>query len=158
MGVEGIMDLYKKTMKNVMLSGPTNLATVIRTATNHAIQAAETHLNYTIQLIITDGDINDMSKSIDAIIDASPHPISFIIMGVGSGDFTNMHILDGDDALLSQNGKTAERDIVQFVHFEPGMNPTILAQEVLHEVSQCYKFPDGFSHLFLCALIDTYST
>eukprot|EP00599_Poterioochromonas_sp_BG-1_P003567 CAMPEP_0173145834 /NCGR_PEP_ID=MMETSP1105-20130129/8128_1 /TAXON_ID=2985 /ORGANISM="Ochromonas sp., Strain BG-1" /LENGTH=627 /DNA_ID=CAMNT_0014059909 /DNA_START=85 /DNA_END=1968 /DNA_ORIENTATION=- len=133
-GVEGIMDLYKKTMKNVMLSGPTNLATVIRTATNHAIQAAETHLNYTIQLIITDGDINDMSKSIDAIIDASPHPISFIIMGVGSGDFTNMHILDGDDALLSQNGKTAERDIVQFVHFEPGMNPTILAQEVLHEI------------------------
>ncbi len=157
-GVEGIMDLYKKTMKNVMLSGPTNLATVIRTATSHAIQAAETHLNYTIQLIITDGDINDMSKSIDAIIDASPHPISFIIMGVGSGDFTNMHILDGDDALLSQNGKTAERDIVQFVHFEPGMNPTTLAQQVLHEVSECYEFSDEFSPLFLCALIDTYST
>lgn len=41
-------------------------------------------------------------------------PLSIIIVGVGSEDFTNMHILDADDQPLYSNTlkKGMERDIV----------------------------------------------
>lgn len=42
-------------------------------------------------------------------------------VGVGSANFENMQILDGDEKALRSKGQTAERDIVQvsilFVHF-----------------------------------------
>jgi hypothetical protein len=41
--------------------------------------------------------------------------MSIIIVGVGATDFTQMHMLDSDSALLTHNRKTASRDIVQFV-------------------------------------------
>lgn len=50
-----------------------------------------------------------------AIIEASSDPISIVIVGVGGADFSQMHQLDSDDALLTHNRKTASRDIVQFV-------------------------------------------
>ena len=42
-------------------------------------------------------------------------PLSIILVGVGSGDMTQMDILDDDNRTMSYNGKKAERDIVQFV-------------------------------------------
>lgn len=41
------------------------------------------------------------------IIDASALPLSIIIVGVGNADFTDMTVLDGDDAILEQNGVKA---------------------------------------------------
>lgn len=70
---------------------------------------------YKILLMITDGVINDMDQTITAIIEASYTPLSIIIVGVGSADFTDMHRLDSDKSLLELNGKKAARDIVQFV-------------------------------------------
>jgi hypothetical protein len=41
--------------------------------------------------------------------------LSIVIVGVGSADFTNMNILDGDDVRLKNSkGVLAKRDIVQF--------------------------------------------
>ena len=37
------------------------------------------------------------------------------IVGVGSADFSAMRVLDGDGGLLKSGGRTAARDIVQFV-------------------------------------------
>jgi hypothetical protein len=71
--------------------------------------------HYTILLIITDGVINDFDSTKAAIIQASSAPISIVIVGVGSADFSQMTQLDSDEELLSLNGKTATRDIVQFV-------------------------------------------
>lgn len=49
---------------------------------------------------------------------ASHLPMSIIIVGVGNADFTDMHVLDGDDGVLrSPRGEPALRDIVQFVPF-----------------------------------------
>ena len=56
-----------------------------------------------------------MDLTIQAIIDASAAPLSIVIVGVGSADFTKMKILDGDDMPLNSNGKFVSRDIVQFV-------------------------------------------
>ena len=50
---------------------------------------------YNILLIITDGVINDMKRTCDAIVDATRLPLSIIIVGVGDADFSNMDTLDG---------------------------------------------------------------
>lgn len=50
-------------------------------------------------MIITDGEIHDMEETKKCIVESSHLPLSIIIVGVGSADFTNMEILDGDDGL-----------------------------------------------------------
>ena len=59
--------------------------------------------------------INDFDNTKAAIIEASSDPLSIVIVGVGSADFSQMTQLDSDDQLLSYNRKTASRDIVEFV-------------------------------------------
>ena len=56
-----------------------------------------------------------MDQTIDLVIKAGNLPLSIIIVGVGSADFTNMNRLDGDNGLYGSNGNKALRDIVQFV-------------------------------------------
>ena len=86
----------------------------------------------------TDGAITDMQQIIDAIVDASFSALSIIIIGVGNADFSAMDDLDCDDGLLrSSSGRTAQRDIVQFVPMNKFKNdPIRLAEEVLAEVPE----------------------
>ncbi len=62
--------------------------------------------------------------------------MSVIIVGVGNADFSEMRELDSDGKLLSCNGKTATRDIVQFVSFREcaAKGAGELANEVLAEI------------------------
>ena len=53
-----------------------------------------------IHLIITDGIINDMQKTIDEIVRGSELPLSIIIVGFGDVDFSSMDVLDADDEPL----------------------------------------------------------
>lgn len=57
---------------------------------------------YFVMLILTDGEIHDMKETIDEIADISIKklPVSFVIVGVGNEDFSNMVRLDGDDVAL----------------------------------------------------------
>ena len=93
---------------------------------------------YNILLIITDGIINDMQKTIDQIVRGSTNlPICIIIVGVGSDDFDSMDILDADDVPLysMKYKKNMEADIVQFVPFRDFKhNPAELAKQTLEEV------------------------
>lgn len=73
---------------------------------------------YQILLILTDGEIHDMEKTIDLIVSNCELPLSIIIVGIGSADFTNMEILDGDNGLFDSKGRKASRDMVQFVPFK----------------------------------------
>lgn len=69
-------------------------------------------------------------------------PISIIIVGVGNADFSAMDELDSDDARLTVDGRTAERDIVQFVPLNQFLTGQIvrsqaeLAKEVLAEIPE----------------------
>lgn len=65
-------------------------------------------------LILTDGIINDMQKTIDQIVRGSSLPLSIIIVGVGEADFASMDILDADDEPLYSNKykKFMDSDIV----------------------------------------------
>ena len=90
---------------------------------------------YHILMILTDGIIEDSDDTIDALIEASFLPISVIIIGIGNADFTNMNILDADDAPLSNDKQKSSRDLVQFVPFNNYRNdPIKLAEEVLEEI------------------------
>lgn len=57
---------------------------------------------YFVMLILTDGEIHDIRETIDEIADISIKklPVSFVIVGVGNEDFSNMVRLDGDDVAL----------------------------------------------------------
>lgn len=59
-----------------------------------------------------------MADTISAIVYGSTLPLSIIIVGVGSADFSAMDALDCDNGMLrDKNGYVAQRDIVQFVPF-----------------------------------------
>ena len=134
-GVKGILDAYSHCLSNVQLYGPTNFADVIGVA-HHRALSAKAH-EYFILLIITDGAITDLDKTIEAIVKASSSPLSIIIVGVGDADFGNMTHLDSDDHKLRSpiSGTTAARDIVQFVPMrECRNNGAELAAKVLAEV------------------------
>ena len=71
---------------------------------------------YYILLILTDGEIHDMEETMAEIESFSKEnlPVSIIIVGIGSENFSNMVRLDGDDIELAKGC----RDLVQFVKFE----------------------------------------
>lgn len=139
-GISGVLDAYKSCIRQVQLYGPTNFSPVI----NHVAKFAQMYQDgsqYFILLIITDGVITDMIQTKQAIIRASSLPMSIIIVGVGTADFSAMDELDADTVPLVHNGIQAIRDIVQFVpfwKFQSLKNITkakaYLAKEVLAEV------------------------
>ncbi|KAL4235385.1 Copine-9 [Mactra antiquata] len=144
-GIQGIMQAYYTSMRQVQLYGPTNFSPVI----NHVAKFAASKTdgsNYFVLLIITDGVITDMPQTINAIVQASHLPMSIIIVGVGDAEFDAMDILDADGKRLGIDGRYAERDIVQFVPFREFMrgqysnNPTLsqaaLAKAVLAEIPE----------------------
>ena len=88
-------------------------------------------------MILTDGAIMDMQPTIDAIVAASGLPLSIVIVGVGTADFSSMVQLDADEApLFSKASQSfAQRDIVQFVPFlQYVQDPSALSREVVREI------------------------
>lgn len=91
---------------------------------------------YQVLLILTDGEIHDMDKTIELVYLAAQLPLSIIIVGVGEANFSNMVKLDGDGGTLyNSKGQKVPRDIVQFVPFrEVNFSPDHLAKELLAEL------------------------
>jgi len=137
-GVYGILEAYKNAFNFVSLSGPTLFSNILAMANQYASRhASQKEQEYTILLVLTDGVINDMDQTIEQIVAGSKLPLSIVIVGVGRADFSNMEVLDADDTPLVSNGKTMERDIVQFVPFRTFQgNPTALAAETLAEIPE----------------------
>jgi len=140
-GIDGVITAYHHALNSVQLYGPTNFAPVVNHVARVARSFKENPVNYQVLLIITDGVICDMEATKSAIISASHLPMSIIIIGVGKEDFEAMDELDSDDSLLEQGGRTAQRDIVQFVELNRfvcsgsrGWDKELLAGEVLAEL------------------------
>lgn len=136
LGIPGILQAYRQAISTWQLSGPTLFAPIIRMASHVASQSVgQLPPKYTVLLILTDGAIMDMEETINAVIDASAQPMSILIVGIGNDDFGNMHALDSDKKMLSLRGRTARRDIVQFVEFNRmAGDGARLAQELLAEL------------------------
>ena len=135
-GVQGMFNVYQSVLPSIVMSGPTNFCPVIQQASQAVSQGVQNGVfAYSILLILTDGLISDEYNTINAIVEASYLPLSIIIVGVGNEDFSRMEFLDSDEkALRGANGKTAVRDIVQFVPFRRfRQNFAGLAEAVLKE-------------------------
>ncbi|KAK7284308.1 hypothetical protein RJT34_19053 [Clitoria ternatea] len=140
-GVEGIMDAYASALRSVSLSGPTLFGPVINMAAQMAAQSLSSHncTKYYVLLIITDGVVTDLQETINALVKASDLPLSVLIVGVGSADFTSMEVLDADNGrrLESSSGRVATRDIVQFVSMREVQSGQIsVVQALLEELPE----------------------
>lgn len=136
-GIEGIIQAYRNILNQTTLYGPTYFHEVINSVISVVKEDVRAeNMNYTILMILTDGIIDDMDETIDALVEASFLPISIIIIGIGNADFSNMNFLDADDEpLRDRSGRKADRDLVQFVPFKKySYNGEQLAQAVLEEV------------------------
>lgn len=132
-GIDEMVDVYKKAISWTQLSGPTYFSHLLRKV-NQLVRNLDPKI-YTVVMILTDGILNDMDATIDAIIEASSMPISIVIIGIGKSDFTQMEILDGDEIPLSNTKGMVQRDIVQFVEFSKHEgNSEKLAEEILKEI------------------------
>ena len=133
--IEGVINCYHQCLSNLTFSGPTYFSPIINQVIN-LIKLKKDNLQYQVLMILTDGIINDMNETVDALVEGSFLPLSVIIIGIGNANFGNMEYLDGDKyPLVSSQGKKGMRDIVQFVPFNQfANNPQRLAQEVLEEI------------------------
>jgi hypothetical protein len=136
-GVEEMLGVYRYALRSLQLSGPTNFAQVLRAAVVQAEAALQQpSLKYFVLLILTDGIISDLQATIDLIVHASKLPLSVVIIGIGNADFSEMNVLDSDNAqLVSSAGTPMLRDIVQFVPFNKvKQSLSLLRHEVLGEL------------------------
>ena len=143
-GIDNILQCYKHSLSKVKLYGPTYFTPVIKkviSEINDNLDNKKEENHYYILMILTDGIIIDMQETIDCIVEGSKLPLSIVIIGIGDTNFTNMHILDGDEVpLIDSFGKIRKRDIVQFVEFNKFKEKdkinsgTELAEEVLKEI------------------------
>lgn len=136
-GIDGVMEEYSRFINaGVNLSGPTYFAPLIEECMKQAQSSIDAKRDdYFVLLIMTDGMIHDVQQTKRLIVDCARLPISIIIVGVGSADFTDMHVLDGDDGLEDGQGRRAQRDLVQFVEFKKTEGvEDLLQREVLHEL------------------------
>jgi hypothetical protein len=133
-GVKGVLDAYHSVFRSgLVMSGPTVFEEVIRVAAKHATQANESKKSvggqcYTVLLILTDGAVSDVQATARALEEVSGSPLSVVIVGIGSDDFSGMKFLDN----FSGPGK---RDIVQFVEFNRFKDSShALTKETLDEI------------------------
>ena len=136
--IDGVLREYRNFITKIHLSGPTYFSPMINDLNfevKNELQQGKT-MNYHILMILTDGLIDDMPETKDALVEASFLPISVIIIGIGDGNFGNMDILDADEhPLYDKKNRKADRDLVQFVPFNDFKNnPQKLAEQVLEEI------------------------
>lgn len=103
---EGTSESYNMISGDIGMLGPFSLAPIIQ----KAIEIVSIRKSYHILLIITDGRLDDINKSINAIVEASKFPLSIVCIGVGKGPW---------DKLMSVSDNIPERDFdnFQFVNF-----------------------------------------
>ena len=133
--IDGIIEAYHNAINSIKFYGPTYFGPIIRNI-NKMIKDEYNNLKYHILMILTDGKIDDIDSTIDALVEGSFLPLSVIIIGVGNADFDCMNILDADtNPLIDSKGVKAARDLVQFVPFlKYESNPDKLVNEVLAEI------------------------
>ena len=156
--LENVIKYYKESLKKVRFYGPTFFSPVIKKVMediNEELENKKEENHYHILLILTDGIITDMDKTVDCIVEASKLPLSIVIIGIGKTDFENMKFLDGDIIpLVNSSGEIRKRDIVQFAEFNTFKEKNAindgkeLAEEVLKEIprqiEEYYKFCGKF--------------
>ena len=154
--INNILIEYQNCLQKITFSGPTYFTPIIKRVIE-IIKENNNVMEYQILMILTDGVINDMQETIDALVEGSFLPLSVIIIGIGDADFSNMDILDGDDVpLISSKGVKRMRDLVQFVPFKKFENNSDkLSAEVLEEIPRQIEEYYSMNNLYPISLKDS---
>lgn len=134
-GVQGIMDAYRGVFSTPLtMSYPTLFTEVIATAAAYASHEQEeaqqfSQLSYTILLILTAGNVENVEETKRLLLEASDTPLSIVIVGIGDSAFQDMEFLDEHDP-QTEGG----RDITKFVKFSDYTSYNALTEAVLDEI------------------------
>jgi hypothetical protein len=90
LGVEHAIEVYREVMPTVTLAGPTSFAPIIK----KAMEIVKKDKQFTIVLIIADGQVTAVKETEAAIVEASKLPIAIICIGVGDGPWDDMERFD----------------------------------------------------------------
>ena len=133
--INNVLKVYRGCLDKMTFSGPTFFSPIINRVIE-TIRIKENYLEYNILLLLTDGEIDDMEATIDALVEGSFLPLSVIIVGIGNADFSKMVALDGNDTpLMSSQKIKGLRDIVQFIQYNNYKNnEQKMTREILEEI------------------------
>lgn len=127
-----MLEHYTRITPKIQLSGPTNFAPLIR----EAIKVVRETKEYHILLIIADGQVSNEAQTVQAIVEASNHALSIVMVGVGDGPWSKMEQFD--DELPERRF-----DNFQFVDFNKTMekydSDAAFALAALMEIPDQYK-------------------
>jgi hypothetical protein len=137
--LEGILAAYRACLPNLIFSGPTFLAPILKQSIAVCRAMKEEGREYMILMLVTDGDIEDFQEVADQVVEAGRLPLSIIIIGISQDKrerWPLMKKLDDNNLQLKDSlGRKSERDIVKFVEFIKHYHtPGELAKQVLEEL------------------------
>lgn len=92
-GFREVLQYYNETVPRVQLSGPTSFAPLIRDAVDIVRESGNA---YHILIIVADGQVTAPRETIAAIVEASNHPLSIVMIGVGDGPWDTMREFDDE--------------------------------------------------------------
>jgi len=127
-GVNGLLSTYREYQKKAARENAdpaSDKANNFHPIVDHLIHLARVEQEagflskYFVLFLVVSSDNVNVEALTKTIIGATSHPISIILVGVGSSEFPNLASLDADDKPLVHDKKPASRDIVQFVHISP---------------------------------------
>lgn len=132
-GFHQVIEAYHRVVPTLKFSGPTSFVPLI----DKAIEHTKNDGGYHILLIIADGQVSRQDVNAEAIVRASNHPLSIIMVGVGDGPWEEMRAFD--DALPQRRF-----DNFQFVPFSETMQSVnnadhLFALNTLMELPDQYK-------------------
>jgi len=132
-GIRGVLDAYHRTFQSgLVMSSPTVITEVIQTAAAFAKSGQQQAYQegkqmYTTLLILSDGAVSDVRATVEALGACSDAPLSIVIVGIGSADFSAMQFLD--------DSARDKPDICQFVEFNRHKHDfNSLTAATLHEL------------------------
>jgi E3 ubiquitin-protein ligase RGLG len=134
-GFDEVLTRYSEITPGIQMLGPTNFGPIVREATA-IVKATKA---YHVLLIIADGQVDVQRDSIDAIVEASNHPLSIVCIGVGDGPWDVMNKFD--DELPERRF-----DNFQFVDFAKAMKNSEVgeAAHARFAMSALMEIPDQF--------------
>jgi len=131
-GFEEVLRRYDEISPNVVLSGPTSFAPLIR----EAIKIVKQERSYHILVIVADGQVDNIRDTSNAIVEASSYPLSILVVGVGDGPWDTMK--EFDDKLPQR-----KFDNFQFVPFSETLERAE-NREVKFSVAALQEIPDQY--------------
>ena len=152
--ISGIFEAYESALRNVEFSHPSLLAPVLKKVIESSQKSKGSGSTiYSIFLVLTDGEIEDLPQVMDLIVECSMLPISIIMVGVGERDFSDLVPLNKSLSIKNSKGQFAVRRCVQFVALkEFKSDQDDISRKVLEEIpTQLLSFmcseglmPDAF--------------